>query len=141
MKKLHALVLLLLWSSAANAAVLVGGQDRGGYIKDYKAKYEQLRDSGEQVVIDRECLSSCTLVLGFIPAERICVTATAVLGFHAAWKRTPLGSLEPSPEGTAEVMRIYPQPIREWLWKNGGLNSRMKYLQGAELTSLYPLCD
>ena len=44
-----------------------------------------LRSSGERVVIDGPCLSACTMVLGVIPRDRICVTPRARLGFHAAW--------------------------------------------------------
>ncbi len=37
------------------------------------------RSSGEHVVIDGNCLSACTLVLGLIPRERICATAARAL--------------------------------------------------------------
>ena len=34
--------------------------------------------------------SACTIVLGRVPRDKICVTSRARLGFHAAWK--PAGS-------------------------------------------------
>jgi hypothetical protein len=37
-----------------------------------------LRDAGEQIVIDGTCSSACTLVLGIVPHDRICVTSNAV---------------------------------------------------------------
>ena len=58
---------------------------RGGQIGPYLEILAALRNSGERVVIDGPCLSACTLVLGVIPRDRICVTARARLGFHAAW--------------------------------------------------------
>ena len=42
-------------------------------------------------MIDGACLSACTLVLGIVPRERICVTQRAMLGFHAAWMPGPAG--------------------------------------------------
>ena len=37
----------------------------------------ELRKSGQRVVIDGTCASACTLVLGVIPHDRICVTSRA----------------------------------------------------------------
>jgi hypothetical protein len=59
--------------------------DRGGKIGAYIDRYQSLRSSGETVIIDGLCASACTMVLGAVPRERICVTSQAVLGFHAAW--------------------------------------------------------
>ena len=59
--------------------------DAGGQIGPYLQELVALRGSGERVIIDGPCLSACTMVLGVIPRERICVTARARLGFHAAW--------------------------------------------------------
>ena len=98
-----------------------------------------LRSSGEQVVIDGPCLSACTLVLGVIPRERICVTRRARLGFHAAWH--PGGQPTPSQGGTKLLMEIYPQHVRRWIARHGGLTQNMKYLTGRELASMYPTCQ
>src|SRR5258708_3228926 len=71
--------------SSATAAVRISN-DFGGQIGHYLDRYTAMRDSGERVVIDGSCLSACTLVLGVVPRDRICVTARARLGFHAAWR-------------------------------------------------------
>jgi hypothetical protein len=63
--------------------------DPGGQLGPYLQKLAALRSSGEQVVIDGKCLSACTMVLGVIPRDHICVTAKAQLGFHAAWRPRP----------------------------------------------------
>src|SRR5262249_22955713 len=60
-------------------------RDMGGVMEAYIKRFQGWRDSGQQVWIDGTCLSACTLVLGIIPPNRICVTPRAVLGFHAAW--------------------------------------------------------
>ncbi len=53
------------------------------------------RDRKERVIIDGICNSACTLVLGIVPLNRICVTPRASLGFHRpitqALDRRPAG--------------------------------------------------
>src|SRR5437588_2481754 len=78
--------------STAHATVRIKA-DPGGQIGPYLENLVALRSSGERVIIDGPCLSACTMVLGVIPRERICVTSRARLGFHAAW--TPDGSGRP----------------------------------------------
>jgi ClpP class serine protease len=56
----------------------------GGQVGPFLDLFEQVRASGERVVIDGPCLSACTLVLSLVPNDRICVTRRAILGFHAA---------------------------------------------------------
>jgi hypothetical protein len=60
--------------------------DRGGQIGRYVDRFEKLRASGETIIIDGLCASACTIVLGTIPYDRICVTPNANLAFHAAWE-------------------------------------------------------
>src|SRR5882757_3900391 len=60
--------------------------DYGGQIGRYLDRFQAVRASGERVIIDGPCLSACTLVLGVVPRDRICVTSRARLGFHAAWR-------------------------------------------------------
>ena len=57
----------------------------GGLVEEYKAKYALIRDRGERVIIDGICNSACTLVLGIVPLNRVCVTPRASLGFHMAY--------------------------------------------------------
>src|SRR5262249_25580745 len=70
--------------------------DTGGRIGSYLTKYEALRKSGQRVMIDGTCPSACTLLLGVIPHNRICVTA-AVLAFHAAWDISLTGAQTNTP--------------------------------------------
>jgi hypothetical protein len=125
--------------SAGSAAVRIKA-DPGGQIGPYLENLVALRSSGERVIIDGPCLSACTMVLGVIPRERICVTPRARLGFHAAW--TPDGNGRPvtSRVATRLLMDIYPQDVRGWLAKQGGLSRQMKYLSGRELAAMYPSC-
>jgi hypothetical protein len=115
--------------------------DVGGRIGYYVETYAAVRNSGERVVIDGPCLSACTLVLGIVPRERICVTQRALLGFHAAWMPGPEGKPVPSPVGTQALWEIYPQHVRRWNNQRGGLSSKMVFLRGRELSAMYPRCS
>ena len=87
--KIRGLVLLVaaLLASGLNpaSATMRISEDRGGQIGHYLEAYSMLRSSGENVVVDGNCLSACTLLLGVIPRDRICATSNARFGFHAAW--------------------------------------------------------
>jgi hypothetical protein len=125
--------------SAASAAVRIKA-DPGGQIGPYLENLVALRSSGEKVIIDGPCLSACTMVLGVIPRERICVTSRARLGFHAAWRPDGNGRPVTSAVATKLLMEIYPEDVRVWLAKQGGLSPRMKFLAGPELAAMYPTC-
>jgi hypothetical protein len=115
--------------------------DPGGQIGPYLEKLQSLRSSGQSVIIDGPCLSACTMVLGMIPRDRICVTTRARLGFHAAWHPDQTGHPISDKDGTELLMSVYPQPVREWINRRGGLSPHLIYLSGAELTSMYPGCN
>src|SRR4051795_2927245 len=118
------LSLLLLFVAAAPArADLHITRDHGGYVDQYKAKYKRVRDNGERVIIDGICNSACTLVLGIVPMNKICVTPRASLGFHQAYydKAFTFGIKVTSAEGTSDLMAYYPDTVKDWIRRNGGL--------------------
>jgi hypothetical protein len=112
----------------------------GGAVGPFLELFEQVRQSGERVVIDGPCLSACTLLLMTIPEERICVTRRAVLGFHAARSMDSRGRMYAEPEASREVEAAYPPPVRQWIARRGGLTSRLLLLRGRELAAIYPRC-
>ena len=114
--------------------------DVGGRIGAYVDQFSAIRASGERVVIDGVCLSACTLVLGIVPRDRICVTSRATLGFHAAWMPGPEGRPIPSAIGTQALWEIYPQHVKRWINARGGLSPKMMFLRGRELTAMYREC-
>jgi len=114
--------------------------DYGGQIGPYLEQFAALRHSGERVIIDGPCLSACTMILGVIPRDRICVTPRARLGFHAAWNPGDNGTPIRSNGGTQLLMEIYPQQVRQWIARRGGLKQHMVYLSGRELASMYRTC-
>src|SRR5262245_17896734 len=112
----------------------------GGQVGPFIELFDKVRQSGERVVIDGPCLSACTLVLMTVPSERICVTRRAVLGFHAARSIDRRGRVYAEPEASRAVQEAYPEPIRNWIARRGGLTSRMLLLRGRELAAIYPSC-
>jgi hypothetical protein len=46
-----------------------------------------------------------------------------------------------SRDGTQLLMNNYPQQVRKWIARRGGLSPQMMYLRGRELASMYPTCQ
>ena len=115
--------------------------DVGGRIGRYVETFAAIRDSGERVMIDGACLSACTMILGLVPRDRICVTERALLGFHAAWMPGPEGRPVHSTIGTRTLWEVYPQHVRKWIARRGGLSKKMIFLRGRELAAMYSECE
>ena len=126
--------------TSASAAMRIA-EDRGGQIGQYLQAFASVRSSGESVIIDGNCLSACTLVLGLVPRERICATERARLGFHAAWMPDRDGRPVTSPLGTQALWSIYPATVRRWINQHGGLSRKMIFMQGHELNGIVASCD
>lgn len=126
--------------SPASATIRIAG-DGGGQIGPYLQRHEAMRQSGERVVIDGPCLSACTMVLGVIPRNRICVTPRAILGFHAAYDLDQTGRQVTSRGATSLLMDHYPQQVRNWIARRGGLSRQMMFLSGRGLSSMFASCN
>jgi hypothetical protein len=137
-----ALLILLLAATSARADLRITS-DHGGYVEEYKAKFEQVRKSGERVIIDGICNSACTLVFGIVPINKICVTPRASIGFHQAYydKAFTFGIKVTSYEGTSDLMSYYPNAVKDWIRRNGGLTAEMKRMRnGADLWKIVNPC-
>lgn len=140
-------VMKAVWAAATLFAAMAPVQAEvrilaspGGQVGPFLALFDRVRESGERVVIDGPCLSACTLVLSTVPSERICVTRRAVLGFHAARSIDRRGRTYAEPEASQAVLEAYPEPVRGWISRHGGLRSRMLLLRGRELAAIYSTC-
>jgi hypothetical protein len=131
---------LLLGGAGASHAVVRIAEDRGGRIGTYVDKYQGLRSSGETVIIDGLCASACTIILGAVPHDKICVTSHASLGFHAAWDFGANGRAITNPEATQMLYSMYPSAVRRWIAQRGGLKPQMIFLRGKQLMSMYRPC-
>ncbi|AWL90881.1 MULTISPECIES: hypothetical protein [Bradyrhizobium] len=136
---LLAAAILLAEMHASHAAIRIAG-DRGGLIDTYVDRYERLRTSGETVIIDGLCASSCTIVLGAVAADKICVTSKAALGFHAAWDFGRKGRTITDPDATNYLYSMYPGPVQRWIAARGGLRPQLILLRGKALRALYKPC-
>jgi hypothetical protein len=136
---LLAAVLLLAGVGASHAVVRIG-EDRGGRIGTYVDRYQGLRSSGETVIIDGLCASACTIVLGAVAHDKICVTSHANLGFHAAWDFGANGRAVTNPEATQMLYAMYPSAVKRWIAQRGGLTPHMIFLRGKQLMSMYKPC-
>jgi hypothetical protein len=136
---LAAAFFVLAGIGASNAAMRIG-QDPGGRIETYVGKYQGVRSSGERVIIDGSCVSACTIVLGTVPYDRICVTSRARLGFHAAWDPDSRGRKITNLQATQTLYLMYPVEVRRWIDQRGGLTPRMIFLSGRELASMFRPC-
>jgi hypothetical protein len=139
MRILIAVLALCAGVTAAHADVRILSSP-GGQVGPFIELFDRVRESGERVVIDGPCLSACTLVLMQVPNDRICVTRRAVLGFHAARSIDRRGRSYAEPEASRAVQEAYPEPVRDWISRRGGLTSRLLLLRGRELAAIYPRC-
>jgi len=118
--------------------------DTGGLIESYRQRFSELKNSHYSFVIDGLCLSACTLIVHYIPPNRLCVTKRAVLGFHAAWRpgqaNATTGEKIPVPEQTRKMFASYPPAMRQWITRQGGLDSDMKFMRGSELRAVIKPC-
>ena len=140
---LLSLLLLCLAAATPARAELHITRDHGGYVEEYKAKYKRVREKGERVIIDGICNSACTLVLGIVPMNKICVTPRASLGFHQAYydKAFTFGIKVTSSEGTSDLMSYYPDTVKDWIRRNGGLTTDMKKIKnGTDLWKIIDAC-
>jgi hypothetical protein len=139
LRALFATTTLLAGIGASDAAIRIV-DDPGGRIGTYVDRYESVRISGETVIIDGYCASACTIVLGTIPHDRICVTSRARLGFHAAWDPGSNGRKMTNPEATQSLYSMYPFEVRHWIDQRGELTPHMIFLSGRELAAMYRSC-
>ncbi len=137
---LLSVALLAAGITSASADMRISS-DRGGQIGQYLQNFTLVRSNGENVIVDGDCLSACTLVLGLIPPSHICATSRARFGFHAAWMPDAGGRPVTSPLGTQALWNIYPGNVRNWITHHGGLSRHMIYMQGRSLNGIVASCE
>jgi hypothetical protein len=76
--------LFLLLTASASAETIEVYDDHGGSVVQYNRRWAGLAARGVDVKIIGPCQSACTVLLGHIPRNRICVTPNASFGFHLA---------------------------------------------------------
>lgn len=124
----------MLGAAQARSSVISG--DDGGIIYLYEHKYFE-RNANTLWVIDGECSSACTMVLG---TYRVCATPRAVLGFHAG-SIMPFGRPTVDAEATQQMFRHYPASVKAWVRRHGAMRSlRMTFMRQPEISRHIPRC-
>jgi hypothetical protein len=124
-----AAVLFLLPSIAGAETIEITG-DWGGFLFAYQIKWTKLAEQKPNVRIAGPCVSACTVLLGHIPRENICATPGGSLGFHLATMQF----------ATEDLWKTYPQDIRDWITKHGGLTYQVMWLQAPEIYHFIHQC-
>jgi hypothetical protein len=143
MRRLGVAVAILCVSAASALADLRITRDHGGEVEKYKTKYKQIAERGERVIIDGICNSACTLVIGIVPRNKICVTPRASLGFHQAYTMVewPIKKKVIHEAGTRDLLSYYSEPVLDWIERKGGLTPQMKVVKnGPDLWSMLLPC-
>jgi hypothetical protein len=116
------------------------GASHAGQIGSYITKFQRVSSSGQSVIIDGLCASACTIVLGAVPHDKICVTLRAALGFHAAYDFGINGRTVTNREATMMLYSMYPTRVQRWIAVRGGLTPQMIFLYGKQLQAMYQPC-
>jgi hypothetical protein len=124
-----ALTALNAWPSCAETIDII--DDRGGSSSNYVARWAQYRRDGVHVRIAGPCESECTMIIGHLSREHICVTPEASFGFRLA----------DLPRGTAALWRSYPTDIKVWLGRHGGLTHELVRLRAPDIYRFFRRCE
>jgi hypothetical protein len=123
--------------SPASAAMRIIA-DPGGAVIDYVERFEARASAAN---LSSSTAPACRPARWRSPSCRAGRFALAVLGFHAAWRRTPNGGRVTSPFATQVMYEAYPANVRKWIARHGGLSERLILLKGRELAAVVPACD
>ena len=115
--------------------------DRGGYINRFIFKYKRWAREHKRVTVDGYCASSCTMVIGMIPSQDLCVTPRAIWGFHGSYYLGIAGKHE-NPQQTHLMTDEYTMPIKEWIKAKGGLKTykHMLLMKWPETARYFRVC-
>lgn len=91
----------------------------GGSVGEFIEHYQKDAEQGVHIVVKGECISACTLMIGLVPPQNVCVSPNAMFGFHSASEELPNGDEKFSLEGTEIVWFTYPVAVRTMLTKLG----------------------
>jgi len=104
-------------ASSAYAEKVFYLHDPGGNIAEHYSKYSQVNAQYDRVVIDGMCKSACTMVLGIVPLNKICITPSGYFMFHAGHNR----DRSFNPTYTQQMMASYAPEVRGWVMQHHAL--------------------
>jgi len=92
--------------------------DPGGNVAAHIYTYQQINAEYDRVVIDGQCKSACTTVLGVVPLKKICIAPSGYFMFHAAHH----GDRSINPGMTELMMSAYAPEVRAWVIRHHALD-------------------
>jgi hypothetical protein len=122
----------LLGSAAlpARAETIDVYDNHGGRVVEYNARWAGYAQRGVSVRVIGPCKSACTILIGHIPRNRICVTPAARFGFHLA----------KLPHATAMIWNAYPEDIKGWINARGGLQRDFHWMRAPDTFRYFKRC-
>lgn len=120
----------LVAASQARAETINVNDSHGGSVAAYDQRWANYARRGVNVRIVGPCQSACTVLLGHIPRERICVTPQARFGFHLAGL----------PSATATLWSAYASDIRAWIDAHGGLKTSFIWMRAPDTYRYFKKC-
>ena len=133
LRVLFAVLIFLTGSLAAPLAcaeTINVSDNHGGSVAAYSQRWKALAARGVDVRIVGKCQSACTVLLGYIPRSRICVTPAASFGFHQAHRA----------DMTALLWNAYASDIRGWINARGGLSADFKWMGAPDTYRYFHKC-
>jgi hypothetical protein len=106
------------WNGVWPNSSMVFYSEPGGVIKEHVERWQELARSGADIEILGPCYSACTLIVAYVPKERLCFGAFATLQFHLAWVRE---TGKPSLDASLWMLKQYPREIYDWIMERGGV--------------------
>ena len=100
--------------------------ERGGMINEHIERWRKVDESGDDVEIRGKCPSACTLIMGFVPSDRICFGEDASLQFHMPGWANDVNQA-PGIDAAKWMLNQYPQDIRAWIIAKGGVEKMTYY--------------
>jgi hypothetical protein len=126
---LTALFVVIL-PSVGLAETINVSDNHGGSVAAYDARWAGLAAQGVNVRIVGPCQSACTVLLGHIPHDRICVTPQASFGFHLAHLQS----------ATATLWNAYSPEIQAWINQHGGLHADFIWMRAPDTYRFFKRC-
>jgi hypothetical protein len=123
-------VLAVLLPAVAGAETIDVSDNHGGRVADYDARWAELASRGVSVRVVGPCQSACTVLLGRIPRDKICVTSQASFGFHTA----------KVPAATATLWAAYGSDIKGWIDQHGGLKKDFIWMRAPDTYRYFKKC-
>ena len=123
-------LVFFLTASLARAETIDVSDNHGGSVAQYDARWAGLAQRGVSVRIVGPCQSACTVLLGHIPHNKICVTGAASFGFHLAHL----------PQATATLWSAYSPGIKAWINAHGGLAHEFIWMRAPDTYRFFHKC-